>query len=264
MGSSLQKTFWRNSRKTGAVSGVPAKKQTSFLATWRRASAPFALIVATALSAIVAGGNGKGKSQIDMEHRLCIRLYNQAAVPLATLKWATVDVTRIFASSGVNIIWEQPAAEIPEDRGTDMSSAPLPGRQRGRPYIAVRILPRTAASILASVLGFALPFAQTGAQVSLFYDHVAATAQSQSVTPYVVLGHAMAHEIGHVLLCSSEHSAAGLMQARWNRATWRLATDGLLTFLPEQKQQIRITVLKFTALRESPEHATILAQSEMP
>lgn len=219
------------------------------------------LVIATALSLTV---NGKSKSQIDLEHTLCIRLYNQAPVPSATLKWATVDVTRIFVSSGINVIWEQPATETPEDRGADMSSAPLAGRERERPYIAVRILARTTSNILPGALGFALPFGQTGAQVSLFYDRVEATARSQTVTPYVALGYAMAHEIGHVLLRSSEHSAAGLMQARWNQTTWRLATGGVLTFLPEQKQRIRIAVLQFSALLESPEHATMLAQSEAP
>lgn len=219
--------------------------------------------IATALSVTVAGGSGKSKSQIDLEHPLCIRLYNAAAVPSATLKSATAEVTRIFATSGINVIWEQPATETPEDRGTDMSSAPLPGRQRGHPYIAVRILPRTATSIRPGALGFALPFAQTGAQVSLFYDRVEATARSQSVTPYVVLAYAMAHEIGHVLLRSSEHSAAGLMQARWNQTTWRLATGGLLSFLPQQRERIRITVLKLSAMRESPERPAMLAESEM-
>ncbi|MBV8072534.1 MAG: hypothetical protein JO270_21710 [Acidobacteriaceae bacterium] len=210
------------------------------------------LVIATALSATVAGASGKPKSQIDMEHTLRIRLYNQATVPSETLKWATADATRIFANSGINVIWEQPAAETPEDRGTDMSSAPLPGREHWRSYIALRILPRTAASTLRGALGFSLPFAQTGAHVLLFYDRVEATARLQNVTPYVVLGYAMAHEIGHVLLRSPEHSAVGLMQARWNQATWRLATGGLLSFLPEQKQRIRIGLLKFTASRESP------------
>lgn len=222
------------------------------------------LFVAWILSATVAGANGKPKSQIDMEHTICIRLYNQAAVPSATLKWATVDATRIFANSGINVIWAQPATEVPEDRGTDMSSAPLPGTQPGRPYIALRILPRTAGSILPGALGFALPFAQAGAHVILFYDRVEATARSQNVTPYVVLGYAMAHEIGHVLLRSSEHSTGGLMQACWNQTTWRLATAGLLAFLTEQKQRIRTSALRFSVLRESPEHGTILAQSEMP
>ena len=211
------------------------------------------LFLATTFSATVADLSGKSKLQIDLQHTLCIRLYNEAAVPLATLKWATVDATRIFANSGINVIWDQPPTEIPEDRGTDMSSAPLPAGQTGRSCIALRILPRRTASILPGALGFALPFAQTGAHVLLFYDRVEATARSQSVTPYLVLGYAIAHEIGHVLLRSSQHSAVGLMQARWNQDSWRLATEGLLAFLPEQKQRIRLAVLKFAALREAPE-----------
>jgi len=44
--------------------------------------------------------------------------------------------------------------------------------------------------------------------------------------------HALAHEMGHVLRLSSEHTNAGLMQASWNPGTWNLASAGLLAFGP--------------------------------
>ena len=40
--------FWRNSRKTGAVSGAPPKEPGSSSAVWQRASAPFALSIKNA------------------------------------------------------------------------------------------------------------------------------------------------------------------------------------------------------------------------
>jgi hypothetical protein len=55
----------------------------------------------------------------------------------------------------------------------------------------------------------------------------------------------MAHEIGHVLLRSSKHSAAGLMQDHWDQTSWRLASAGLLSFRPVEKAAMRETVWAF-------------------
>jgi len=61
-------------------------------------------------------------------------------------------------------------------------------------------------------LAYALPF--EGTHVVLFYDRVL-TAASPAVTPYL-LGHVLAHEIVHLLQGVEQHSASGLMKARWD------------------------------------------------
>jgi hypothetical protein len=54
----------------------------------------------------------------------------------------------------------------------------------------------------------------------------------------IVLAHAMAHEIGHLLLPYG-HSATGLMRADWNAKDLNLAIDGRLNFTSEQAELIR-------------------------
>jgi hypothetical protein len=61
-------------------------------------------------------------------------------------------------------------------------------------------------------LAYAQPF--EGTHVVLFYDRVL-TATSPAVTPYL-LGHVLAHEIVHLLQVVEQHSASGLMKARWD------------------------------------------------
>ena len=61
-------------------------------------------------------------------------------------------------------------------------------------------------------LAYALPFERT--HVVLFYDRVL-TAASPAVTPYL-LGHVLAHEIVHMLQGVEQHSASGVMKARWD------------------------------------------------
>ena len=172
-------------------------------------------VIASVLSAAASSLRGKSGREIEAEQTLRIHLYDQAHVPAGTLKWATAEATRIFRAAKIKINWEQPSAESPRDQGLDMSSA-MPWKLGERQYLVVRIMRRTpATTTFRGALGFALPVAQNGAHVSIFYDRVEALARCVSAASYVILGHAMAHEIGHVLLSSSGHSSAGLMQARW-------------------------------------------------
>ncbi|MDQ2777177.1 MAG: hypothetical protein M3Y57_19995 [Acidobacteriota bacterium] len=130
--------------------------------------------------------------------------------------------------------------ESPEDRGIDMSSASAQ-KNDNRRYIVLSLITGSPETVCPGALGFALPLAHTGAHASIFYDRVEAMARTASTARYVVLGYAIAHELGHVLLRSNEHSQGGLMQTRWSLATWRLASEGLLSFLPEQLEAIRNT-----------------------
>jgi hypothetical protein len=52
----------------------------------------------------------------------------------------------------------------------------------------------------------------------LFYDRVLAAVGS-TVTPYL-LGHVLAHEIVHMLQGVEQHSASGLMKARWDNGDY--------------------------------------------
>jgi hypothetical protein len=109
----------------------------------------------------------------------------------------------------------------------------------GRSYVVVRLRRGTLPTVFPGALGFALPFARSGAHVSIFYDRVETLSLSVNAPLYVVLGHAIAHEIGHVLLCSSDHTSGGLMHARWNQSSWKLASAGVLGFTEAEARQLR-------------------------
>lgn len=204
------------------------------------------VFIAGAVTAAASLGAGKSVP----EQTLHVRVYDRAQVPAETLRCAMVEAGRIFHSARIEIVWERPAAESPQDRGLDWRSSAARRNQPERHYVAVRILKGNARP---GMLGFSLPFAQTGAQVVIFYDRIAFTTQSwnvtldTNVTLDAALGCALAHEIGHVLLRSSEHSRCGLMQAQWDQDGWRLASQGLLGFSPEQKKEIRGGAFRFNA-----------------
>lgn len=201
--------------------------------------------VAGALSMAVCVLSGKAKHETSPEAVLQVRLYDRAQVPAETLQLAMGESSRIFKMAGIKLDWNQPSVEPSEDRGLDMSAADARRTGGDREYLVIRILRTTSANVFPGALGFALPFAQSGAHVEIFYDRVLATARSRNAIPYLVLGCAMAHESGHVLLRSSDHSSGGLMQTNWNELTWHLASKGLLAFLPGEKSQMRQRVLAF-------------------
>jgi hypothetical protein len=228
------------------IEAVRATGGHSMNSSWRIA------FVAFAVSTAAGPAPGKTERKIALQQALCARLYLQEQVPPRTIHWATIEATRIFRAAGINIAWQQPLVEAPEDQGLDMSSA-APRSLDERHYLVVRITQRTPATVFPGALGFALPFSHSGAHVLIFYDRIDALARSMSSASYVILGHAIAHEIGHVLLGLAKHSSSGLMQARWSQANWRLASAGLLAVTPEQAERMREGLLKFRAPQKKSE-----------
>jgi hypothetical protein len=75
---------------------------------------------------------------------------------------------------------------------------------------------------------------------SVYYDYAQRRAildDAEFELP-VILGGVIAHELGHLLLGSDGHSAAGIMQPRWEPSQVRLLMMGTLQFTPEQSKRM--------------------------
>jgi hypothetical protein len=85
----------------------------------------------------------------------------------------------------------------------------------------------------------------TGSSVAyVFTDRIAAQVLHKSTPIGVLLGHVIAHEIGHVLLGPGGHARAGIMRARLHHTD---ITSGHLSFDPAQAVAIR----RSTAARQA-------------
>ena len=73
----------------------------------------------------------------------------------------------------------------------------------------------------------------------VLFDAVRRLAGARFSNPADLLGLAMAHEIGHILLRSANHSAAGIMRAQWLPKDFRDAENGLLVFTREQDDSMQ-------------------------
>jgi hypothetical protein len=67
------------------------------------------------------------------------------------------------------------------------------------------------------VLGFSYidKLGEPSVLATVFADAVARIAMRASVEPGTLLGRALAHEVGHLLLGTAHHTTTGLMRANW-------------------------------------------------
>lgn len=141
----------------------------------------------------------------------CVILRNEAAVPAQILGAAQAQVDRIYGHAGFEIVW-----------GDDDGS-------RGG-CIVVKVEAHAAvATSSADVMGLALRRGRTRS-ASIFFLRVADLAQKHHVALATLLGHVMAHEIGHLLLPVNSHSSKGLMRGDWGVAQMQDARSGKLAF----------------------------------
>jgi hypothetical protein len=197
------------------------------------------------------------------DETLCIHLYNLARVAPQTMKWATSETSRIFIRAGIRIRWEEPPMNSPEARFWDLNiSVVMLSRSRDRSCLVVSLLQDLPSAAYPGALGFALPFARSGVSAEILYRRIELLAASFGIAPEVLLAYTMAHEIGHVLLQSSAHAPAGIMQAHWGAGNWKLASFGMMAFLPYEAKQMHKGLWRFKGqeLKPSTEPNPVLAE----
>ncbi|SRR5579864_4027015 len=172
---------------------------------------------------------------------LNIHLYNLAGVSPQALDHATQDAARVLATAGVDTVCWHVLADAPEAHTLHTSPPPTWRKNPqadSRGYLVAVISPGVPVDYLPDSLGFALPDAEIGVNATIFYDRLERFKESGELDLSTLLGHAIAHEIGHVLLGTTEHSTTGIMKARWNKADFQVAGFRYMRFTPSQRAAI--------------------------
>jgi hypothetical protein len=81
--------------------------------------------------------------------------------------------------------------------------------------------------------------AGTGSVAMVYTDRVRDLSRSTGVRSVDLLGRAIAHEIGHLLLGTNQHAAVGLMRAVWSQAELRRSVAADWRFSEDEGQAIR-------------------------
>jgi hypothetical protein len=173
---------------------------------------------------------------------ITLRVYNYAHVAPAQLSRAEEEATAILRKAGVETAW----VDCPLS-GADLKIYPACQERMGAADFALRLRPsaRTPKAAQGDTLGSALaclPY-QAGCSAEVFCQRVADWAgQVENISVYQLLGHAMAHEIGHLLLGANSHSRNGIMRPQWNPRDLAIIARASMYFTPEQSAKIRVAV----------------------
>jgi hypothetical protein len=180
-----------------------------------------------------------GPPQIVPGWTFCIHVYKSAEVSSGILNSASKEAARILLTAGVPTEWHTSLSDVAEASKTHMSGLNVPQRANptGRSCLILTIVRGVSRKAFPGALGFALPHAQNSVDVTVFYDRIERIQPrpvSAGATAPQILGFGMAHEIGHILLGSNQHSSSGIMKGPWGQAEFERLARGWLGFTPEQ------------------------------
>lgn len=207
------------------------------------------LSLGLALTSGFAGlGHAAAAAPSETSPAITIHVRNYAGVAPKTLAEAEEVTTGIFRKAGLETRWAD--VVLTPENGQE-NSAGHPARTLAD--IQVSIFPREMSDrdgAPNNVMGVAPGNGADRNIVYVFNGNVQtrvwelSSAHSrgridQQVSKAQVLGHVMAHEVGHLLLNQQVHSAQGIMRGEWGLMEFRSAVLGLLLFTPQQSEFLR-------------------------
>jgi hypothetical protein len=225
------------------------------------------LTIALVLAGEFAGvGRSAAAGSPETNSTITIHVHNYAKVDDKTLEEAEKVAAEIFRKAGVGIRW------VDFDlTSADKHEKPVDEGSFTLTHIQLSIFPREMAERLdlpGNATGLAPGRGTDRHLVYVFYNRVEAVSQRQLrarienkidilASKPEILGHAIAHEIGHLLLNLESHSATGIMRGGWDLRDLRDAASGSLIFTSQQAEVIRAETVRRAGQQETIDTAGI-------
>ena len=220
--------------------------------------------LATLLMVSFAAGDGWAWDQITGDASstvdLTVLVYIYAPIPQHDLAIAERTASDIFQNVDVNLSWidcpmTKPRAELIPACTT--SHAPTDVRLNVVPDLA------EGPWVEKFAMGMAVPIPSPRHGQFAYVSYARAKTvllEAPQLSLGQLLGHGIAHEIGHLLLGTNSHFPSGLMSAHWNARELKLAARGQLTFSIDQAAAIRGDVRARRAQQEAAESGQLVSQ----
>lgn len=184
--------------------------------------------------------------------RLVVRVYDTGISDPSTRTAAIETASAIVELAGIPVEWydctedgQRPACRDTRRNGNFIA--------RLMPTITQGTLLRSAIAALDTQgdteppLGFAVidPDTHGAKMATVFHDQVDAVARRTGVARSELLGRALAHEVGHLLLGVRGHSRTGLMRAVWTDDELTRDRPGDWLFTSSDRQRLQQVFVKY-------------------
>ena len=158
--------------------------------------------------------------------RVTVRVYDFTSLDTPVRRSAVDEARVIVSDAGVTADWH-------DCRRGDVCAPEVCD-------LVIRVVRETGMAGLEwrRALGFSVvdPVAGTGTLATIFINRVEDSARHAGADPGLLLGRAIAHEVGHLILRTNEHGDHGLMRAIWTEQEMtRNAHEDWVFALPERR-----------------------------
>jgi hypothetical protein len=160
-----------------------------------------------------------------------VRVYDANGVIAGTNRQALDHARKTLEAASIDVIWRicpsHPSCNAPLTRGE----------------LAIRIvrLPVPPSYSGSLPLGDAMvdTHARTGVLATIYIDRIEWLAHEAGADSRGLLGNAIAHELGHLLMATTTHGPVGLMRSHWSQEEVRRAQPRDWSFAPTELAAMR-------------------------
>jgi hypothetical protein len=194
----------------------------------------------------------------DWHPQIIVRVHNYAHVDTELLVGAEAVATSILREAKVEARW----VYCPLSAEEDERYPKCPADWGTNAFVLNILTPEMARRIQAHVenLGSApAPCNEdaTSCPINVFYFRVIDRAEQFSIHLERLLGHVLAHEVGHLL--GENHSPKGIMRGTWSHNDLNLMGVSIVQFSTDQARQLRATLLRRAARQEASQNMNLSA-----
>ena len=160
-----------------------------------------------------------------------VRVYDATGVMAGTNRQALDQARKALEAASIDVIWRM----CPANPSCD---APLAPGELAIRIVRAPIPPRYAGTL---PLGDAMidTRARSGVLATVYIDRIEWLAREAGADSRALLGRAIAHELGHLLLATTTHGPVGLMRAYWSQDEVRRGRPRDWSFAPTELTAIR-------------------------
>lgn len=166
--------------------------------------------------------------------QLRVSVFNSSPFSSSTIESAEGVAGRVLRDVGVQPIWLNCPQQISQEASLGRcSELSFPS------HLRLEIV-RVSQGLKVSTLGVSFTAEDgRGTYANIYHEPIKQLGEKTLISPSIILGHVMAHELGHLLLGANSHSSSGLMHFHWTLEDLMEASRGHLMFSKEQCLKIR-------------------------